>query len=598
MLSQNPADSINLLWNEQMMKNQANSMMYMTPSFNASIWEFPEFAMYGNYLTSPNLAFNQFMSRWNNNGNMFSGFNFGNIGDWFNNINPFPVGGSNSSTNTSGMTDEEKNKVKKMEREYNNLRKLLETYQNVSGQKDENLLEEIKTALSNNGSAPKDASEEEKKRLPIERKLDALKKVYNKLDKNDLRRTMSLIELSDANFKKELEKAGYRFNAKEYSYKNADDVTLNNTLDLIHSEISQLSPKNPNSTTNLKSLIEPMATDGQNGILRVISYWNDKYNDEKTERSIIRFIGKQYNAIKDSEDKDGNAKKEIKTQISLLTSALTSRANYIKENSEGIAEASLNALNQQIANVSKTKEKFVADGSKSTLGTLCNEFEKLYVMLRKIEANKINAEIKAKYSFLNDISSTDTDFVDGELIVKDTEADLAAEGLQNINVNIQVEETPENKPSAVTKEVLERDGISVSVKCSNGRVIPAYKYDEKYYKISDDGKVKEISSSNIAEVTVVGGAAPVDGGATKLPTADDLKKDGTKTTIDSKDFYLYDGSFYLLKGGQVLAGEKIEAYSKDSRLRKQEYYKFDGVIYHIKDGKIEKASADVTEKNN
>lgn len=587
MVSQNPADSINLFWNQQMMKNSADAMMFMTPSFNSSIFEYPDFCTFGNNLLNPMLAIKQCMQNWNNNGgifgstNMFGGMNFSPLGFQ----SPWE---SSSSTDTTGMSDEEKNKVKKMEREYNNLRKLLETYKQVSGLKDENLLAEIETALNNSGATPANATEAEKKKLPIERKLEALQKVYNKLNKDDLRKAISSIELSDSNIKNELVKAGYRFSDSRYSYKNADDTALNNKLDVIHTEISKVSSSNPNSAQTLKGMVEAMGADGNNDILRVISYWNDKYakNGDKSERSIIRFMGKQFNSL------DENGKKDFGCQIEAVVNALTAKANYVKDNSDGIASATLENLNALITSTSKLKENFAKSKSTTDLNKLCDEFEKLYVSLRKIEAARINKEVQTKFGFLNDISSTDKDIIDKNIIVKDTDEDLKSEGLGDIKIEVKV--TKENTQAVVTSEELLANGVKVKVKFATGVKVDAYKYNNEYYRITNTGDVKKLS--NVEEI---GGQTPVQAQAgTELPTVDTLTEEGEKTTINNKVFYAYGDKFYLVKDGKVIAGEKIVACKNGDEIagKGQNYYKYDGVIYKIKDGKIEKASAEITEK--
>ena len=62
MTSENPSDSINLFWNQQMAQNQANASLFITPNFQASIgFEYPEFGMFGNNLLNPMIAIQQTM---------------------------------------------------------------------------------------------------------------------------------------------------------------------------------------------------------------------------------------------------------------------------------------------------------------------------------------------------------------------------------------------------------------------------------------------------------------------------------------------------------------------------------------------------------
>ena len=72
-----PSGSLNILWNQLNQKSIANSMMYMTPTFDFSIgYEYPEFGLYGNTLLNPMLAVQQTMQAFQN-------------GSWMNGMNNF-----------------------------------------------------------------------------------------------------------------------------------------------------------------------------------------------------------------------------------------------------------------------------------------------------------------------------------------------------------------------------------------------------------------------------------------------------------------------------------------------------------------------------
>ncbi len=421
MTSQNPCDTLNLFWNQQIEYNNAKSLVYMTPSYDFStVWRFPEFSTYGNHLLNPLLAINQTMQKWNNNNcwgnNCWDFGNFGNFNfPWSNN--------TNTNNDNSGKTDSERAAEKKMQREYDDLKALINEYKNIAQANksiNPDLLDKIEVALSKSGK--------------IEEKLESLKNIYNDINKTSLRKALTSLSSKDFNLKERLEKAGYNFGDKDYSYKNLKDTDLNSMLDRIHSEIAGLSSKNPNSLKEFKGLIEPMVTVGDNDILRVISYWNDKYGltgnnkDSKDEGCIIRFMIKKMNEV------DDNAKTDIQSSVNKLIDALTSKANYIKDNGEAFDEETLTALGAQITNVTKAKEAAAQKATSKTLEDLAKEFEKLYVMLRTMEALQINKDINNKYSFLNSISNTDTDIIDENIIVKDTEADLKKEGLGDIDI--------------------------------------------------------------------------------------------------------------------------------------------------------------------
>ena len=480
MLSQNPMDSMNLFWNQQLEANKANMLAYMTPAYDFnSVWRFPEFSTFGNQLLNPMLAIQQTMQNWQNN----NWGNFGNFGNW--NFTPWQ---NPNNEDTSKKTDEKKLEEKKMQREYDDLKALINVYKNIEEAKIKNglisikpdLLLEIKNALSKSGK--------------IEEKLESLKNVYNKIDKNSLKKALTSLSTKDFNLKERLEKAGYNFGNKDYSAKNAKDADLNSMLDRIHSEIEALSSKNPNSLKEFKGLIEPMVTEGNNDILRVISYWNDKYgltkdgkkNDD--EGCIIRFMMKKMNEV------DANAKADIQSSVNKLVDALTAKANYIKDNSEGFDEGTVNALGGQITNVTKAKEAAAGKATSDSLSNLANEFEKLYVLLRRMEALQINQAINNKYSFLNNISNTDTDIIDKDIIVKDTEADLKKEGLDGVDTTkVQlVDYKAEPKTAQEDIEDLRKDGTLTYAKAAEDKTkdLEGYYQDHKgtFYTIRD-GKI-------------------------------------------------------------------------------------------------------------
>lgn len=496
MISQNPRDSINLFWNEQMLKSQSNAMRFMTPVFDfSSTWMYPEFTQFGNNLLNPMLAVQQCMNNWQNNSGVQ---NLWSQTPW---NQPFTMNipSANNTTNTSNMSDADKAKYKKMDREYEALKTLINTYKNVAiANKSINpdLLDKIEVALSNNGAAPKDASEGEKKRPAIERKLDALRDIYNQLDKNALRKAVSSLETKDYNIKDILEKAGYKFSAKEYSYKNAKDADLNNKLSNIHTEIANIEKGKSTGLTKLEDMVETLASkaDESNDILRNISYWNDKYKD-KEERSIIRFLTtKMQSSNLDSDDRSNIYNKHI----TKLVNALKSRAEYLMANAEAFDEDTVQALSSQITNVEKALESMSGKLSDKTKAeALCKEFEKLYVMLRRMEAQKINVELQQKYSFLNDISSTDADFINDELIVKDTEADLKSEGLDDVDTTQIKLENYKPEPKTAQEEVDELVSDKTLSKATDrftpvNEVANCYKDSEGNYYTVKDGKIMKL----------------------------------------------------------------------------------------------------------
>lgn len=432
--SGNISDSLNLLWNQQMEGLRFNSIMNMVPNFNPSFGFNYSNSTVCNELLNPMLAAKQVMQgfqnyNWMNNSSIFCGMNnFGNFQfpGFIPTIGTTP---SNSTeTDTSNMTDAEKVEYKKKDKEYNALKAFINSYKNIAeANGDTSMKEEIDVALNNTGACPSDASEEEKKLKPVDRKLRALKELYKKLDKTKMRKAMASLSLSENNYKGELKNAGYNFGMKEYSYGNAEDADFKSKIDRIHQELGKISASNY-STSEYAGLIEPMATSGENDILRIISYWNDKYNGAN-DKGIIRLI-----ASKLPNDKK---KETIEKNVKPLVNALTAKANTIKDNSKIFDEKTLKALDTQITNVNKALEKAC---DKNSLEKLATEFDKLYVILRKLEAHRINHDMKEKYGFLNDIATDDVDFINNDIIIKETKEDLKAENMGSVTVNIAVDD--------------------------------------------------------------------------------------------------------------------------------------------------------------
>ena len=75
-------------------------------------------------------------------------------------------------------------------------------------------------------------------------------------------------------------------------------------------------------------------------------------------------------------------------------------------------------------------------------------------MLRMMEAERIRNTINTKYSFLNDISSSDRDIVNDDLVIKSTKEDLAKEGISLNGIEV------DNIPVQEVEEVSDIDEVS------------------------------------------------------------------------------------------------------------------------------------------
>ena len=416
MLSTNYADSMNLFWNQQLEASRANFLNCMVPAFNPSVfWEFPQYNMFGNSLLDPMLAVQQTIQSFQNNTWMNGGFNFNPSG--INNFMPFnwnnPFTPSTPSADGAGgaKTDEEKAAQKTMQERYNKLKAVLTQYQKIANERklgtDESR-NKLSVAISKTGK--------------LEERYKALQEAYKSIDSADLRKAF----LSKPEILKDLNAIGYNFTDRTYHYGNKDkeDAALMSALDKLEQEITQKGSDKDNKqvTSNMVDRVQLYKSDN---IMRTISYWNDTHNTDK-DRSIVRLM------INNLPSKTSDKAAYISNNIQPLSDALTGHANATIDELK-----SLNVDTTELEKQSKKVKDYFNTKSFASieLKAFADDFDKLYAMLRKADALKINKKYVSDYQFLNDISDSDTDFINDQLIVKDTDADLAKEGLGDIDVS-------------------------------------------------------------------------------------------------------------------------------------------------------------------
>ena len=445
MLSADPGNSINLSWNMWNAKNAANSIMFMTPSLNTAFYDFPEVMTFGNSLLDPRLAIQQTLNSFNNGGWM-NGMNAG--GNWFNNIfkNPW----QNSDNSNTGKTDKEKAENKLMEKQYDKLKAVLKSYKENSTTLTDEQEAKLETALNKGGK--------------IEEKLDALKSVYKELDSKELRKALLALDEN----KKVLNDMGYNFSDTSYSFKNKEaDEGIQRDITKIRDEITANGDNKKYET--LQNYV--ISADKNEGILKLISYWNDEYKDNEN-RSIIRLIAKNMPA-------DSAAKTNAKNTVGDMVIALVNKA---KDVSYRIGDCDkLDSAREELEKLlTSTKNDFVA----SNLNTLAAKFEEVYARIRIAEAQELSAKIRKDYAFLNDISDSDTDFVNTNLVVEDVKADLKAEG---VTIPTDIDKFDDGAPKTVQEKVkdLVGNGDLRETDCKNPMVYYSEK-TKKHYVIRDN----------------------------------------------------------------------------------------------------------------
>ena len=490
-----PSGSLNILWNQLTQKSIANSMMYMTPTFDFSIgYEYPEFGMFGNNLLNPMLAVQQTMQAFQN-GNWMNGTN-----NFFNNWqmpwnNPWVNNGGSTTTNNS---------------EYDALKALIQKYKEIGTKNNSlspTLLDKINEALNKSGKP--------------EEKLEALKDLYKQLNKNKLER--ALLELPE--YKDALEAAGYKFNGTN----KENDTNLKKELNTMEQNIK---------SKKADKLVLTTVSENNPQILRIISYWNDTHSD-KDSRGIIRLVA---NNLPEAKEEQTNHK----TGINNLAMSLINKVEDFKAEVDGNfsnLDAAKEAVSEALTDVNK-------DFTKDKLMVLAEKFDNLYAMLRMMEAEKIRNIINTKYCFLNDISSSDKDIVDDNLVIEDTKADLKKEGISVGDVEIdsipreEVEEvsdiderfeTAEEKIEELVKEEhlkkTAKEGVYVTTTTSTNE-------PSKFYMVKDE-KLVEIKGAKSIDK---------DGNCTMVDGSKKALKDVETAEVSAQDVINYENTLKRING--------------------------------------------------
>ena len=388
MTSENPSDSINLFWNQQMEKNKANASLFLTPNFDPTIgFEYPEFGTFGNSLLNPMLAIQQTMQSFQNGSwmmgsNYAGGFNFpgfGNFGfgsPWGNFQSPWGTQDGQGGAG-QGKTAEEKLQYA----QYDKMKKILNEYKKVASDSEKAYIEE---AMSKSGK--------------IDEKLQALKDVSKKLDSSVIKESL----LSMDPYKAQLIKSGLKV------AKNDADQNLKTNLKLAAADL-----KAGNAETLTSSVI---TNDAEPNILNILSTWNDTHNTA-SDKNIIRLVASSIPSKADEQT-------HHKAAVEHIAKSLVAYVEKVKSdlNTENLSQldASAEAVTEAWATASKSF-------TKDNVNKLAAKVDDLYARLRLIEAEKIRNNIQKDYKFVNDM--TGKDIVNDKLIVSETVKDLKSEGI-------------------------------------------------------------------------------------------------------------------------------------------------------------------------
>ena len=393
LVSENPSDSINLFWNQQMEKNRANAISFFTPNFDATIgFEYPEFGMFGNNLLNPMLAIQQTMQSfqngsWMNGMNNFGGFgNFGNFGGFGNFGFGSPWGNFQSpwtrqdGQGGSGATAADK--------EYNKLKKALTEYKKTAeAMGDNELVDKINSALNKSGK--------------VDEKLSAIKELCKSLDPTKMQNAL----LATDPYKADLIKIGYKVS------NNDADKDLQRRIEAAYTEIDTAGGTNKLCANVLSGEDDPE-------ILKKLSFWNDKHN-KTSDKSMLRAIAPKIPSNKGD-------RTDYKKVVDCVTNSLISYSVRVKQNYDG---TDFTNLDKSVDEVTKALKAATDNLNKTTVNKLADKVEDLYARLRLIEAERVRNNIQKDYNFINNYF-TNKPVIDDNLVVSETKKDLTSEGIK------------------------------------------------------------------------------------------------------------------------------------------------------------------------
>ncbi len=430
-------DGLNLMWNASMMKAQTMNMLTQLPTASGSIFSEIPWSMSGmNYLLDPRFTMMQFNQKFgggmgfggfgnfggvgsNNGGGFFGNFDFGNF--WGNIFgNKTNNNGSNGSNNTGSKDTVEQKQLKAVDKAIDKLKGT------------DAWTEDISSAY--NEALKKETDKE---------KLEALKEVFESIDKNKLNEAI----LGDEEVSKLLEQSGYT-KLKSDGEKSTDWKKLASTL------ADDLQTGKSDELGKVAGMIKSDSTK----IMPFMSAWNDR----KTN-NLFRVIAAK------------------------IPSAASEKTIW-KESAEAFAEALIDEAEKYSDYSSvKTKTKALKDAlekmsgsfTKANVEAIADKCNSLYAEVRVLNAQAADKYIQEHYGFMNDMKS---DVIPDGAILKATQEDLKNENISVPDVALKdgeddktptVEQTAEEKVNELVRngKLVKRDNMTqkakgVAVYCS------------------------------------------------------------------------------------------------------------------------------------
>ena len=394
------------------------NMPYYGQNDMCTFMNFPVFRNTSNdYLLDPRLAMMQTQQSWMNGGGM--GF-FGN--SYLPLFNNFP-GMNMPGMNMPGMnntpwspwgpqrteTEEEKKQREAREKEDKDPKNVekkarLESYKEY--------LNKFKATLSDDKKKEFAVIETKFKEALKEVKVeDRLKKVEELFRETFNKKSLTKIALADKDIDSKLYKAGYNFPQKISAHKKSTVESQ------IEEKVTNLNLSNSTEVGEFANI----AKASKDYILPIISTFNSTH----TEKGILRGLANNL-------PNDDTHQQHYKACIESVTNSLTAKAISFMSDNGGTA--AYPKLSEQIKKVNKKLEpiqkvNYQAQSNNRVnagdVNALANEFDKLYAMVRVLEAKVLNKKVVDKYA--ENMNNLIEGSIPEDIIIKETLEDLAAE---------------------------------------------------------------------------------------------------------------------------------------------------------------------------
>ncbi len=574
ILCNNPWDEANMMWNLANERTQAARYMYCYPAADSSFGIPFGLPSQNDCLLNPNLALEQ--AKYNNNGNNIFGmsnvFGMGNNGFNFDMSNPWGTSFGNTQGGSSNPTTETGMQVKKLKDLFNRILK-----------QDQALKKDGKSSLLTDAQRER-INKALKEGKTDEEKLEALQKMYKSFsDKKLFKKAIA----SDDDFRKQLKSIGYDFGSYETNAEKKDRKTKQKLLEDIYTELNMNTSKTETEGKNTNR-VEKLASSAQaigENIIEYTSLWNQSHN-----KSMIDILAEKLPSSK--------------SERVLYETAMTNLSNgLINKAKEVIDDKSMPKLEAAKTALSDALEAAKGDKlSKSSMEKVSKAFNALYAQIRMTEAARVNAAIKEKYGFMNEIDGQKV-FSD-DFIKEDIKRALEKEGITDIpDVDISASEIEEDNytdiddkcetPEEKVNSLIEKNHIK---KSSVANIYESKSQGEKKFytiKKDSDGEEQLVELKNVKSVAADGTCTLYDG--TKKPASEvetfnvsaqnvvDYKK-----AMDKVNSLIASGSIYKIKADYE--GHAVYASKGKDENGKQQFFV-------VKDNRFVELS-DVEFKNN